>query len=120
MAGAAFSPGRTGELQLTAALHLRPSLPRSANCPVFGRPDAAAGGTLVAVPAGAPAARERLAPLLQAFSGGRLGLLECYLAACFLRACFLGRTTSPTGASSYALALLYHNLTCRAWRVGPG
>lgn len=40
-----------------------------ANCPVFGRPDAAAGGTLVAVPAGAPAARERLAPLLQAFSG---------------------------------------------------
>lgn len=40
-----------------------------ANCPVFGRPDAAAAGQLVAVPAGAPQARERLAPLLPAFAG---------------------------------------------------
>lgn len=67
-----------------ASASLPPSLPGSANCPVFGRPDAAAGGTLVAVPAGAPAARERLAPLLQSFSGLLLGLLGRHLAACFL------------------------------------
>ena len=40
-----------------------------ANCPVFGRPDAAAAGMLIAMPAGPPAARERLAPLLPAFAG---------------------------------------------------
>ncbi|KAL4444956.1 hypothetical protein ABPG77_004006 [Micractinium sp. CCAP 211/92] len=38
------------------------------NCPVFGRPDAAASGSLFAVPAGPSAARERLAPLLPAFA----------------------------------------------------
>jgi 3-hydroxyisobutyrate dehydrogenase-like beta-hydroxyacid dehydrogenase len=38
------------------------------NCPVFGRPDAAAAGSLVAVPAGPPAGLERLAPLLPAFA----------------------------------------------------
>ena len=36
-----------------------------------GRPDAAAAGSLVAVPAGPAVARELLAPLLPAFAGGR-------------------------------------------------
>lgn len=40
-----------------------------ANCPVFGRPDAAAAGQLVAVPAGSPYARKCLVPLLGAFAG---------------------------------------------------
>ena len=39
------------------------------NLPVFGRPDAAAAGSLIAVPAGPAGARERLAPLLPAFAG---------------------------------------------------
>ncbi|PSC76612.1 3-hydroxyisobutyrate dehydrogenase family isoform B [Micractinium conductrix] len=39
------------------------------NMPVFGRPDAAAAGSLVAVPAGPAVARELLAPLLPAFAG---------------------------------------------------
>lgn len=39
------------------------------NCPVFGRPDAAAAGALIAVPAGPADARECLAALLPAFAG---------------------------------------------------
>jgi 3-hydroxyisobutyrate dehydrogenase-like beta-hydroxyacid dehydrogenase len=39
------------------------------NMPVFGRPDAAASGSLVAVFAGPAAAREVLAPLLPAIAG---------------------------------------------------
>lgn len=39
------------------------------NCPVFGRPDAAAAGSLIAVPAGAAAARQAVAPLLPAYAG---------------------------------------------------
>lgn len=39
------------------------------NMSVFGRPDAAATGSLVAVPAGPAAARQALAPLLPAFAG---------------------------------------------------
>jgi 3-hydroxyisobutyrate dehydrogenase-like beta-hydroxyacid dehydrogenase len=39
------------------------------NCPVFGRPDAATAGQLIAVPAGAAAGREAIKPLLPAFAG---------------------------------------------------
>jgi 3-hydroxyisobutyrate dehydrogenase-like beta-hydroxyacid dehydrogenase len=39
------------------------------NCPVFGRPDAAAAGALIAVPAGPAAAREVVAALLPACAG---------------------------------------------------
>lgn len=87
-----------------------------ANCPVFGRPDAAAVGSLVAVPAGAPAARERLAPLLPAFAGGHAVVSgwgrQCDRCRAVVELAMADKCTQQQNEA-------LHVLSCRARGVGP-